>query len=166
MAAILAGVSLRGAENSGSPVPASPRAISEKVIHEVEVKLPKYNPAPKPASEPAPAREDSSDSPDVLRLPTVTVTAETPLPPDWALVTPKERLALALKARPGLKVGNLFGMNNGIALVMQREERDVQKKADLTEIVKNTRTDDSAESKRVDKLLKAALARDTPGWTK
>lgn len=157
---------MRGAENSGSPAKPAKEKISEKIVHEVEEKLPKYSPPPKPTTEAAPAVEESSGSPDVLRLPTVTVTAETPLPPDWAMVTPKERLARAMKARPGLKIGNLFGTNTGYALAMQYEERDVQKKAELAEIVKNTRTDNSEESKRVDQLLKAAMARNSPGWTK
>jgi hypothetical protein len=159
-------VSLSGAEDSGRPGPRPRRTLSDHVVHEVETKLPKYDPPPKPANGASSTAEEPTSSPDVLRLPTVTVTAETPLPPEWAMITPKERLSLAIKARPGLKIGNLFGTNNGYALAMQREERDVGKKAALTEIVQNTRTDDSAESRRVERLLKAALVRDTPGWTK
>lgn len=160
------GVSSIEAENSAAPAPRPRRTLSDKVVHEVETKLPKYDPAPKPAEAPAPTNDESSGSPDVLHLPTVTVTAETPLPPDWAMVTPKARLEMAIKARPGIKIGNIFGMNNGYALEMQHEQRDVEKKAALSEIVANTRTDDSAESRRVDALLKAALARTSTGWTK
>ncbi len=164
---ILGGFSLKGADNStASTAPLKPK-LSERIIHEVETKLPKYNPPPKTANETPPAAEETPASPDVLRLPKVTVTADAPTPPpDWAMVTTKERLQQAIKARPGIKIGNLFGLNNGYALEMQWEERNVQKQADLKEIVDRTGTDNSAESRRVDQLLKAALARPTTGWVK
>jgi hypothetical protein len=166
MIMVLGGISLAGAENPGMPASTVKPKLSEKIVHEVDNKLPKYDPSSEGGKESLPAAEEPNASPDVLRLPTVTVTAETPLPPEWAMVTPKERLDRAIKARPGLKIGNIFGTNNGYALEMQREEHDVQKKAGLTEIISNTRTDNSAESRRIDRLLKDAVALPGTGWTK
>lgn len=166
MAAILVGALMRGADNSGDPVPSSKRNVSEKVAHEVEAKLPKYNPPANTKSESPALPADSSESPDVLRLPTVTVTADTPLPPDWAMVPPEERLKRAINANPGIQVGNFFGLNNAYALTIQREERDLQKKAALIDAVQRTRSDDGLESRRIDQLLKSALVRPSTGWTK
>lgn len=38
------------------------------------------------------------------------------------MLTPKGKLDLALQRHPGLKIGNIFGLNNRIALAMYREQ--------------------------------------------
>jgi hypothetical protein len=163
-AMIVAVAELKG-QSPAAPISSPPvHSISPQIRQAVTEKLPKYTPPPPKAPEPPP--EETSDSPDILRLPKVTVRAAPPttFPPNFATLTPKQRLDLALKANPGLRVGNFFGMNNGIAMAMQREQRDVEKKASLTETVKRTKTDDSPESRKIDRLLKSATQRPNAEW--
>lgn len=169
---MLAAMALAGAElKAQSPaVPVLPppvHSISPEIRQAVTEKLPKYTPPP-PTKVSEPGHEEVSNSPDVLRLPKVTVRAAPPttFPPNFATLTPKQRLDLALKTNPGLRLGNILGMNNGIAMAMQQEQRELENRTALIETVKFTKTDDSPESRRIDRLVKAATQRPSTGWTK
>jgi hypothetical protein len=161
----LLGTKMRGQSTAPHPATGPVHSISPDIVRAVIGKLPKYAPpAPSKTTEPA-SDESSTGSGDIFRLPKVTVRERAPDRPDpFDLLTPKGKLELALKSHPGLRVGNIFGMNNGIALAIQAEERDVEKKAALTDTVRHTTSDSSPEGKRMMRLLKAALQRPNTDW--
>jgi hypothetical protein len=152
-------------------------SLSPEIVDAVAAKLPKYDPraADKSNSDGATAN-DGYESAGVLYLPKVTVRKDRlSTPSDFAFLTPKGRMELAFKTFPGLRIGNIFGSNNGKeglpfradngdATTMQAESREVARKEAMTETVERTRTDDGPESRRIDKLLKAAVARPSMFW--
>jgi len=138
------------------------------VKREVTEKLPGYAPPP-PARSSTPSEgstfDDTPDSPDVLRLPKMTVRTRTlPPPADFTWLSPKGRLDLAMKSYRGLRIGNPFGLNKGIALAMQREEQEVRTKARLADDVQRSAGTDDADSVRIRRLLKAAMLRPNADW--
>ena len=163
---VWAGTELRGQESGAAPVMRGTRLLSPEIIKAVMEKVPKYAPpAPaKTASEPLP-EETGDPSHRVLRLPKLTVRERPPtFPSNFELLTPKGRLDLALKTHPGLRIGNIFGMNNGIALAMQAQERKLEQKAALTETVHRTTRDNSPESKRLMRLINDAFQGPNDDW--
>ena len=161
----LAGSNVRGETSGGSPASGEGRTLSAEIREAVIEKLPKFAPSTL-AKTPEPPPENTNDSSgDILHLPKITVKAAAPtLPSRFDLLTPKGRLDLAMKSSPGLRIGNFFGLNNGIAMAIQAEERDVEKKAALAETVRRTTSNDGPESKRIMRLLKAALQRPNTDW--
>jgi hypothetical protein len=103
-------------------------------------------------------------SDDVLQLPNMRVTTPK-VPPsteyDW--LTPKGRIALAMKKYPGLGVGNLFGLNGGIGLAMVEEERQVQVRAAFVEQAERG-ADNGPEARRIKQLVQAAIQRPNTAW--
>jgi hypothetical protein len=163
----LAGVSTHGPVHS----------ISPEIVHAVAAKLPKYDPtAAEKSRQEEVAPRDAYESAGILYLPKVTVRKDRlSTPDDFAFLTPKGRMELAFKTFPGLRIGNFFGANtgkeglpfradNGDATTMQAEAREVARKESARETVERTRTDNGPESRRIDKLLKAALARPSMDW--
>lgn len=129
-------------------------------------KLPKYSTvAPvEPVSSPD-VSEGPESSDDILRLPKVIVTRRKAPPMDsFSWLTPKARLDLALKKQPGLRLGNVAGLNNGIASEMQAEERSVKSKAVLVAEVQAHSSDNGDASKRIRRLLQAAIQRPNADW--
>ena len=166
-ALLFAGTAVKGQ----APAPAAPathspvHSISPEIVQAVVGKLPRYTP-PSPAKTPeVVVPNEASDSRDIFRLPKLTVKTAPPVPlSDYDVLTPKGRLELALQLYPGLRIGNIFGMNNGMAVAMLAEERDLQKKAALTATVERYATDNGPESKRMARLLKAAIQRPNNDW--
>ncbi len=137
-----------------------------KVTRALLEKLPKYVPPAATRPVEAPSSRDVAAG-DVLQLPTVTVRPDAnPLPPDDAFLNAKGRLELAIKAHPGIKIGNLLGMNEGIAHEMQREEWLAGAQAETAAAVQRAAIGDSEMDKKIRKLMKAALQRSGPEWTK
>ena len=148
------------AHSSSGPV----HSISPEIVQAVAEELPKYAPpAPAKAAESPP--EEKNDNPDIFLLPKVTVRADAPSAlTEFDMLTLKGRVALAMKSYPGLRTFNLFGLNDGIAVAMQTEEKDVEKRAALTTTVRRTTSDNSPESQKMEQLLKAALQRPNAEW--
>ncbi|MEO6994037.1 MAG: hypothetical protein ABI273_10430 [Lacunisphaera sp.] len=152
-------------------------SISPEIMEAVVAKLPKYDPtAAEKSDSNKTAANEAYESGGVLYLPKVTVSkGRVSTPSDFAFLTPKGRMELAFKTFPGLRIGNVLGANkgkeglpfradNGDATTMQAESREVARKESMKETVERTRTDDGPESRRLDKLLKAALARPSMFW--
>lgn len=162
----LMGVSMMAQGQAEAPSAPRVNRVSAHITREVMEKLPKYGAvAPvEPARRPEVSDGlDSSD--DVLRLPKVTVTRRKPPPmDDFSWLTPKARLDLALKTQPGLRLGNIAGLNNGIASAMQAEDRSVKSKAVLVAEVQVHSSDNSDVSKRIRRLLQAAIQRPNADW--
>src|SRR5882757_7790533 len=96
--------------------PGRPRTLSPQVSGAVSATLPKFAVPTKVAETPRPV-ETSSPSEDVLQLPNMRVTTPQNLPAtDYAWLTRKGRMELAMKKYRGLGWGNLFGLNGGIGV--------------------------------------------------
>jgi hypothetical protein len=150
------------ATNKASPLPA-------RITEAVTARLPKYVPLPlqlvnQPPAPPGTTR--GSDLPDeILYLPDIKVTTvKAPPVSDFAFLTPKGRLELALKHNPGLGFGPFLKLNNAIALEIQTEEREAAKRAALTEQVLSIGVGDEAKVKEEIRLMRAATARPNLDW--
>lgn len=163
---LLMGVEVRPADISGTP-PVSRRS-SSWITEVLAAELPKYQPRPAAEStEISTATEEAVERDGVLNLPTVTVRpVMKESPADYSFLTPKGRLDLAMKTHPGIRVGNIFGLNNGIALYMQMEEQEVRTKARLYHRVESVLLDDSADSRETRRMLESALGRANADWLK
>lgn len=141
-------------------------SVHSQITKAILAKLPKYvPPAPAKVANLFPPDNASDPADDILRLPKITVRPTTPAPaPGFAWLNEKGRLELAMKNSPGLRLGNFFGLNQGIALAMQVEEREVQAKAALTEVVERTTLDDSEGARKIRQLLQAAVQRPNTDW--
>jgi hypothetical protein len=142
-------------------------SFSPEIVQAVAAKLPKYDPtaAEKSNSDEVAASNDAYESDGVLYLPKVTVRKDRlSTPSDFEFLTPKGRMELAFKKYPGVRIGNILGLNDGYAAAMQVEDREVARKESVKETVERTRTDNGPESRRIDQLLKAALARPSMFW--
>jgi hypothetical protein len=138
-------------------------ATDPKISDAVRAGLPRYS-APVPTDAPV-AGESRVLSDGTLVLPTMKVRPVAPrAPAEYEWLSRKGRLDLALRKFPGLQAGNLFGMNNGIALALLAEERQAQEKSELASLVRQTALVDAAESRRVRRLLEAALQRPGDDW--
>ncbi len=153
------------------PASSQPDSMHSQIIKAIIAKLPKYVP-PVPAKLPDFSLPDtsggSSNADGVLKLPKMTIRPAAPLPPsDFALLSPKGRLELAMKTNPGLHIGNIFGLNSGPqgpALAIQADEREALRKAATTDLVERTTVGDSAEAKKIRQLLQAAVQRANSDW--
>ena len=164
MAALAVSLSLRsGAEPATAAIPASgpPRKASSEITEALLAKLPKYAP-PAPALVPgiAPRTDAAGSLEEILILPKITV-RPTPIVPesDFAFLNTKGRLELSLNAHPGIRVGNLLGLNDIMTLTMQQDERVAAKKADLADLVQRSTLGDSELDKKIRALTQALLQR-------
>gem|GEM_PF-4123956 len=141
--------------------PASGQALRgprSKITGAIIAQLPKFE-APTPIVSPL-SSSDGDSAEDTFKLPKMTIRPTQVMPEsDFAWLNTKGRLELALKAHPGIRVGNIFGMNEGIAQAMQQEERLAAKKADLTDRVQRSTLGDSEVDQKIRKLLQALLRR-------
>lgn len=162
----LATTSVSGQASRAIPTHAPVHSLSPGIVEAVDAKLPKYDPtaAEKSSSDKA-ASSEAYESAGVLYLPKVTVRKDRlSTPSDFEFLTPKGRMELAFKKYPGVRIGNILGLNDGYAAAMQAEDREVARKESVKETVDRTRTDNGPESRRIDQLLKAALARPSMFW--
>jgi len=148
--------------------PASPRRSRSWFTGVLAAELPKFVPhPPDEAAESIIAATTAVERDGVLSLPTMRVRpVMKESPSDYAFLTAKGRMDLALNTYPGLKIGNLFGLNEGIAIAKQMEERDVRAKAGLFHRVERVLIDDSADSRETLRMLKSALGRANAAWLK
>jgi hypothetical protein len=133
--------------------PAKPkraRAMSNEVAASLAPWMPKYSPPkpiePKPEDEAADLRDIDKPRNGIIRLPKYVVSE--PKPPvfrDRDLHTKEEMADLALRRHPGLKAGNLLGLNQPVALLMYQEQERLDNMADLKDEAKTAkRSGDSA----------------------
>jgi hypothetical protein len=156
---LLMGIEVRPADTPDAP-PVSRRPLSW-ITEVLAAELPKYEPHPAAGpTELSTASQPAVERDGVLNLPTVTVRpVMKESPADYSFLTAKGRMDLALKTHPGLRVGNIFGLNNGIGLFMQMEEQEVSKKAVLLNRVQSSVIDSGPESMALLRLIKEAIVR-------
>jgi hypothetical protein len=153
------------AEEAVPPATGS-RIRSAEIRAAIRAGLPEYQPQ---AADPEVRMTDSGDvaveRDGVLNLPSVTVQARAlPSGAAYDFLTPKGRLDLAMKRHPGLRIGNLFGMNHGIALALLQEEVDAAKRDALKATVENVSQADGPTARELNRLLRDAVARPSTDW--
>jgi len=100
-----------------------------------------------------------------MYLPKMTITtAKMPPTTGYDLLTPKGRLELALKKYPGLRLGPLARLNDGIAMAIEREEREARKREELKAQVLSIAIGDAAKSAEEVRAMRAATARPNTDW--
>jgi hypothetical protein len=164
----LSGINVWAADQSDPPVRNRRSGASPWLTEVLAAELPKF--VPPSFAETAVASESTEpavESDGVLNLPKLTVR---PImkesPSDYAFLTAKGRMEQAMKNHPGQRIGNLFGLNDGITLFMQMEEQEVRAKARLYHRMERVLIDDSANSRETRRMLEAALGRANADWLK
>jgi hypothetical protein len=149
--AVLA-ASFAGAAETFSPTlspPASPaisadvRPISPAIAGKLAGASPKFTPPPQGVSRsPEPGtdlREIDKPRNGIIRLPNYIVREEkTPAVKhleERDILTAKGRLDFVMRRHPGLHVGNLFGLNDGVALAMAAEQERLERKQETYDLV-------------------------------
>lgn len=148
--------------------PAPPRRSLSWFTGVLVAELPKFVPhPPAEAVESTIAAETAVERNGVLSLPTMRVRpVMKESPSDYAFLTAKGRIELAMKTYPGLKIGNLLGLNQIVAMAKQQEEMEVRAKARLYHQVERVLLDDSADTRETRLMLEAALGRANASWLK
>ncbi len=150
------------------PPAAPPYHLPEKIIAAVREKLPPYAPPP-PEPEPTgpllhPFRENGGGA-EVYRLPDLKVTEPRHRAVTGnALLTPKGRLALALKNSPALALGNLFGLNNGLADEILLEEHEARARAEVRDMVRSLVPATDADSREINRMMREATLQPNLDW--
>ncbi len=164
--ALLIGVEARAVGLSDA-TPASRRA-SSWITEVLAEKLPKYVAHTSDDSVVVTQSTEAAVERDgVLNLPKLSVRpVMKESPADYAFLTAQGRMDLAVKSHPGLRIGNLLGLNNGIAAYMQMEEQEVRAKAALYHRVERALLDDSADSRETMRMMESALGRANADWLK
>jgi len=148
-------------ESSG----AAARQHAADISQAVKEKLPKYAPPTEKTPEAPRTAGEGEMSGDILKLPKVTVRPrlKEEMSED-AWLSEKGREDLAMKTYPGIAIGNLLGLNKGIALAKLREEREARKRAALAEEVERGSVESNATDRELKRLTKAAIQRLNSDW--
>lgn len=163
---LLGGVVARSAGLPDPPV--SPRRSPSWFTGVLVAELPKFVPhPPAEAVESTIAAETAVERNGVLSLPIMRVRpVMKESPSDYAFLTAKGRMDLALKTYPGMKIGNILGLNEGIAMAKQLEAKEVRVKAGLFHRIERVLLDDSEDSRETRHMLESALGRANASWLK
>ena len=166
VAAILWCVCSAVAEEQSAAPSSEKHHLPAKIVEAVSAKLPKYQPKPAAESEgPHPSAGESEERDGVLYLPNLKVTTAKPMPiSEFAWLSPKGRLDLAMKKNPGLRLLPFSKLNNGVALAIQREEREAEARDRLKEEVLSVATGNDAQSRDLVKKMRDAIARPNTDW--
>lgn len=112
-------------------------SLSADTSARVVAGLPKFTPAkPTAVGEESPdLRETDKPRNGIIRLPRYQVREKKA--PDFKnreMLTPEGKIELAFKRRPGLKIGNIFGLNRGIAMAMLAEDEAYERRLEMEEL--------------------------------
>ena len=134
-----------------------PRVMSSTVAGALANSMPKYDPpkplAPKPEEESPDLRDTDKPKNTIVRLPTYVVKEEKPpIFTERQMHTKKELAEIAMKRYAGLRFGNVFGLNEPIALLMYQEQERLDNMAELAEDAKNARN--SGDSAGADSIAR------------
>jgi len=116
------------AQPEAAPAPSKhSRVMSDEVAASLATGMPKYNPpkpvAPKSEEDLPDLRETDKPKNTIIRLPKYTV--KEPRPPVFReidLRSKSQQADIALRQHVGLKIGNLGGLNDPVALMMYQEQ--------------------------------------------
>lgn len=132
------------ADQQGAPVPPpsasfnSPeRSVSPEVAEALSLGMPKYNPptpTPVAVNEPADMRDVDKPKNEIKRLPSYIVhDSRPPVFRDRDLYTKDGLVSLSYKLHPGLRIGNIAGLNDATAYEVFLEDERLANIADLTD---------------------------------
>lgn len=148
---------------------AVPRALSADTAAKLTASVPVFV-APPAHGEPritatpaAPVESANEVKPrnTIIRLPEYIVRdPKVPAIKEREVLTPKARLELARKQHPGFQLGNLFGLNNGIALAMLAEQERLNRKREFEDLASLTRFGDPAGAAKVKRQVEQAFMRE------
>ena len=128
--------------------------------------LPKYQ--PKLDRDDATLSEEHGEAVErdgVLNLPTVKIRAKKlQRLGERDVITPAARIERALKHAPGDKIGNIFGLNNGHALAILREETQLKEFNALKDRANQISLDDGPENQELERLIKDTTTRQPAYW--
>jgi hypothetical protein len=123
------------AENS-APLPADLRETDRPrntIVRLPAALLPEQH---APATHTADPHATDSPPEGVLRLPRYEVRdRRVPALKNRELLTPEGKIDLQFKKHPGLKIGNLFGLNRGIAAAMAAEDDAYERRLELQDLL-------------------------------
>lgn len=149
------------------PRPAAPRAISPETAAKLSAIAPKYAAPPAKSDStviaPGPSKETEIVKPrnTIIRLPEYVVRDPKVRPiKEREVLAPDGRLELARKRHPGVRVGNFFGLNNGVALAMLAEEERLERKREFENLAELTRYTDPAAHAKVKHEVEQAFMRE------
>lgn len=154
------------------PDAANNRVVSSKVAAALSEGMPKYSP-PTPTPTPVPETEEQDmrdvDKPknQIKRLPKYVVhESRPPIFQKDALLTDAGKVELYIKEHPGLRIGNLWGLNSSIALAMARDEQRLSAISDLQDTARAmARGGDADESKYIMQATQDAYIQNAPLWS-
>ena len=159
-----------------APLPASDdadsntRSVSAKVAADLALGMPKYDPpkpTPVPAADPQDLRDIDKPKNEIKRLPKYVVhEAKPPIFRQSELLTDAGKIDLGFKNHPGLRIGNIWGLNEGLAKAMLEDEDRLSAKDDLTDTAHAmARGGDPEESKYILQATQDAYMQNSPLWT-
>jgi len=130
------------------------RAVSSRIAADLNLGMPKYAPpTPTPAAKTEPQDMRDIDKPknEIHRLPQYVVRESRPLVfRNRDLYTTEGLANLSFTNHPGLRLGNIFGLNSGIAYQMYLDEQRLANMDDLTDTARAmARGGDKAESQYI-----------------
>ncbi len=101
-----------------------------------------------PDEPPVDLRETDKPRNTIVRLPKFMVMEDKPPTfKEREILTPKGHLSLAYKRYAGLKIGNLGGLNDALALAMLEEDRILERQAEMSNLVGLLPTSKPAKAK-------------------
>lgn len=119
---------------AGRPRLSLPRAISPEMSKKLSAAVERVVPSSATRS-PVPSAPPADSSSDVLIMDPFVVNEDKELEiKDRQLLTPKEKLALAHRKNPGLKLGPIPLRNNLVALELLEDEFARQRRSELTDL--------------------------------
>jgi hypothetical protein len=113
------------------------RSVSPGIAAALSAGMPKFTPptpTPTPAAEPVDMRDIDKPKNEIHRLPKYVVReARPPIFRDRDLYTQTGIIDLYFKAHPGLKIGNILGLNDAVAMDMFRDDQRKENMDDLAD---------------------------------
>jgi hypothetical protein len=142
----------------------SGRSVSSRIAADLNSGMPKYappTPTPAAAAEPQDMRDIDKPKNEIRRLPQYVVRESRPLVfRNRDLYTTDELINLSFKSHPGLRLGNIFGMNSAIAYQMYLDEQRQANMDDLTDTARAmARGGDAGESQYILKASQETFMR-------
>lgn len=102
------------------------------------LRLPRALLPPAPAATPISAGSVTDEPPPagVTRLPRYDVhDRKVPALKNRELLTPEAKIDLQFKKHPALRIGNIFGLNRGIAALMAAEDENLERRTEMSDLL-------------------------------
>lgn len=156
-------VSVPSAEPAAVPATKAVRRISPETAARLAAINPPFTPPPAPAATPAvpvDLREVDRPRNQIIRLPPYRVEApKVPELKERHILRPRAKIDLVFKRNPGLRVGNFFGLNGGIAAAMLADEERLERMREFNDLVSLLRFSETPASSELQQTLETTFMR-------